>query len=77
LLPPFAIFALASSQTNYTNHFRYVLPAFPFLFIWVGRVAALVWPRSSVVGFSRFSPVHALSVSIRVHLWLNSAGNAV
>lgn len=31
--PPIAIFLLASSQTGLNHHFRYVLPAEPFLFV--------------------------------------------
>ncbi len=36
--PALAVFVLVSSQTGINHHFRYVLPALPFLFVWLGRV---------------------------------------
>ncbi len=39
LLPAAAIIGLVSSQTGFNHHVRYVLPAFPFIFISVSRVA--------------------------------------
>ncbi len=39
LLPAIAIIGLVSSQTGFNHHVRYVLPAFPFIFISVSRVA--------------------------------------
>ena len=41
LVPAAAILAAVSSQSSFNEHFRYVLPAFPFIFIWIGRVAAV------------------------------------
>jgi len=35
LLPALAVFAAASAQTGFNHHYRYVLPALPFLFVWV------------------------------------------
>jgi 4-amino-4-deoxy-L-arabinose transferase-like glycosyltransferase len=48
LLPAMALVVFVSSQTGFSRHFRYVLPAFPFLFIWIGSIApaALRRPRS-------------------------------
>lgn len=41
LLAPFAcVLMLVSSETDYTTHFRYVLPVLPYAFIWIGQVAA-------------------------------------
>jgi len=37
LLPAVAVFLLASFQHRYTTHFRYVLPAFGFAFVFMGR----------------------------------------
>jgi 4-amino-4-deoxy-L-arabinose transferase-like glycosyltransferase len=34
LFPAIVIFALVSSQTGFNEHFRYVLPSFPYFFIW-------------------------------------------
>ncbi len=38
LLPALAVFLLVSSQTAFSRHLRYILPALPFLFIWTGRL---------------------------------------
>jgi hypothetical protein len=49
LLAPLAvILALVSSQTGFNHHLRYVLPIFPFAFIWaskVARAAGFGWAR--------------------------------
>lgn len=42
LAPAVALLALVSSQTGLNHHMRYVLPAFPFVFIWVSKVARAV-----------------------------------
>ncbi len=43
LLVSFAvILLLVSSQTGFSIHFRYVLPAFPFLFIWTSKAMLLI-----------------------------------
>ena len=41
VLPPVLIFALVSSQTGFNHHMRYVLPAYPFLFIIAARTFTL------------------------------------
>jgi 4-amino-4-deoxy-L-arabinose transferase-like glycosyltransferase len=38
LAPPLVIVALVSSQTGFSHHLRYVLPAFPFGLIFIGRL---------------------------------------
>lgn len=43
LLAP-AVLVLVSSQTGFNHHLRYVLPAFPFAFIWIGKP----WGRADV-----------------------------
>ncbi|MEQ9409319.1 MAG: glycosyltransferase family 39 protein [Fuerstiella sp.] len=52
LLPALAVLLLASSATS-DKFLRYVLPIFPFLFIWAGRVTVWAhngrWIRSAVV----------------------------
>jgi len=40
-LPAVAIFALLSSQTGFSHHMRYLLPAYPFLFIIASRTISL------------------------------------
>ena len=41
LLPPLIIVVLVSSQTGFNHHLRYILPAFPFLFIWASKSVRL------------------------------------
>ena len=73
LAPAVAVIVLVSSQTGFNHHMRYVLPAFPFLFIWISKVGrafelgdrrvgaivafALVW----TVGSSLWVYPHSLS----------------
>src|SRR5205814_5761106 len=38
LAPAVSVVVLVSSQTGFNHHLRYVLPAFPFLFISVSKV---------------------------------------
>jgi 4-amino-4-deoxy-L-arabinose transferase-like glycosyltransferase len=42
LAPAIIIFVFVSSQTGFSRHFRYVLPAFPFILIWVSKVGILI-----------------------------------
>jgi hypothetical protein len=39
LVPAVVLGVFVSSQTGFSRHFRYTLPALPFLFIWIGGVA--------------------------------------
>jgi hypothetical protein len=41
LFPAITIFAVVSSQTGFSEHLRYVLPVFPFVFVWVSQIAAM------------------------------------
>jgi hypothetical protein len=41
LAPAIALFALVSSQTGFNRYFRYVVPALPFLYVFIGRLALL------------------------------------
>ena len=49
LAPAVGILWLVSSQTGFNHHLRYVLPAFPFLFIFAGRTALLLNSRWRLV----------------------------
>ncbi len=49
LLPAVGIFAAFSSLTRVNIGIRYVLPAFPFLFVLAGK-AALLWDRGRLAG---------------------------
>lgn len=37
-LPAALLFIVVSAETEFTTHLRYVLPAYPFLYIWVSRL---------------------------------------
>ncbi|NQT15405.1 MAG: glycosyltransferase family 39 protein [Planctomycetes bacterium] len=50
LLPALVLVVLVSSQTGISRHFRYLLPAFPFLFIWISKVACVAGRRPRTVG---------------------------
>jgi len=39
LAPAVVVFVFVSSQTGFSHTFRYVLPCFPFAFIWISKVA--------------------------------------
>lgn len=50
-LPPLAMVVLVSSQTGMTIHSRYLLPALPFVFIWISRVGrSLTLRHRNVIG---------------------------
>ncbi|MBC7078029.1 MAG: hypothetical protein H5T92_06975, partial [Synergistales bacterium] len=72
LAPIVVVIALVSSQTGFNHHMRYVLPAFPFAFIWaskVGKVFTLLsagWPRRMLGGMV----ASALSWSVASSLWI-------
>lgn len=74
-LPGIVIFGLVSSETDYNAHLRYILPAFPFGFLWCSRAARGVWTESSgaVVGdggvFCRRIVIAATIAMIVSSLW--------
>ena len=46
LLPGIALLVFVSSQTGFSVHSRYVIPALPFFFIWISKVGkAISWKR--------------------------------
>lgn len=50
LIPPLSVFVLVSSQTGFNHHFRYVLPCFPFVFVWIAyTVGPLFSHRSRMI----------------------------
>lgn len=42
LAPALAILWIVSSQTGFSCHMRYVLPLFPFLFVWISKVGKAI-----------------------------------
>jgi len=68
LLPPLCVIALVSSQTALNQHFRYVIPAFSFLFIWISQVAYKMQQRHLLIKIFVMSAVlWMISVSLRVY----------
>ncbi len=73
LAPAILVLILVSSQTGFNRYLRYVLPVFPFLFIWCSQIVTLSPPRKSESqvggGFVKasllqFLPLLALSATI-------------
>lgn len=67
LAPAVAVLALVSSQTGFNHNLRYVLPAFPFLFIWISKVARSFGKRELafsgvVIGLLGWSTISSLAV---------------
>jgi hypothetical protein len=46
LAPAVMVLVLVSSQTGFNRYLRYVLPIFPFLFVWMSQVATLLTPAA-------------------------------
>ena len=44
LAPAVVVLAVVSSQTGFSRYLRYVLPIFPFLFVWMSQAAQLLTP---------------------------------
>jgi len=53
--PAISVLALVSSQTGFNHHVRYALPALPFLFIWISRIALAFRLGHSKVVFAIFA----------------------
>lgn len=65
-LPGLAVLALVSSQTGYTHHLRYALPALPFLVVFTARLGRVAergprWIRTTVVGFAAWTAASTLA----------------
>ncbi|NQT14213.1 MAG: glycosyltransferase family 39 protein [Planctomycetes bacterium] len=67
LVMPAVVILLISSQTGFNKHLRYVLPAFPFLFIAISRIALVFrWNHRWIASIGML----ALTWSIGSSLWL-------
>ena len=67
LAPLLAVLVLVSSQTGFSHHLRYVLPIFPFGFIWISKAARAFefrhrWMAAAVAGALTWSVVSSLWV---------------
>ncbi|MBA3316111.1 MAG: glycosyltransferase family 39 protein [Planctomycetaceae bacterium] len=69
--PAVAVFCLVSSQTGFNHHFRYVLPALPFAFVLIGRLAggpvAVLQRRTRWIVAAAFGWMAAASLWIHPH----------
>jgi len=77
LAPPLVIFTVVSMKTGFNEHFRYVLPCFPFIFIWISRIAvcrlttALASLKFRAKGaLSSAAILGALTWSVTSSLWI-------
>jgi hypothetical protein len=67
LAPGVTLFVLASSQTGFSHHLRYVVPALPFLGVWISQVASgrsLSGGINWIGGLTRFMVATAFASSI-------------
>ncbi|MBI3838263.1 MAG: glycosyltransferase family 39 protein [Planctomycetia bacterium] len=68
LCPAVVILAFVSSQTGFSEHMRYVLPTFPFAFVWIGRLAPAFRGRHIVLaGTIACALVWSVGSSLRVY----------
>ncbi len=67
LAPLVVVLTLVSSQTGFNHHLRYVLPIFPFAFIWMSKVA-----RAFEFGHRKIAVIAAaaLAWSVGSSLWV-------
>ncbi len=67
LFPALGMLTFVSSQTGFSEHMRYVLPIFPFFFIWIGRIAVVLINQQRIV---RILAAAALAWSIGSSVWI-------
>lgn len=61
VVPAITVIALVSSQTGFNHHLRYVLPAFPFLFVFASQAVSVFRSRQGSV---RVLPIACLVATI-------------
>jgi hypothetical protein len=68
IAPIICILTLVSSQTGFNHHSRYVLPLFPFAFVWMSKVAQAVDRRAHVItGLASIAVVWTIASSLSVY----------
>lgn len=71
LILPLAIFAVVSSKTQFSAHMRYVLPTFPFVFIWAVGALGLCNQRLNLPSYKANGMQIPLAIPIVATLcWL-------
>lgn len=76
LLSAAAVLVLVSSQTGFNHHLRYVLPAFPFFFVWIGKLGPWLkrpghFKRGFVAAMLAWAVVSSLAVCPHSHSYFN------
>ena len=67
LAPAIVLISTASSFLVWTDHLRHIVPALPFIYIWLSRIASLEWPRHRLwLG----AATGALTASVLSSLWV-------
>jgi hypothetical protein len=51
LLPGISLLIFVSSQTGFSVHSRYIIPALPFFFIWISKVGKFFSQRKQILSF--------------------------
>ncbi|MCX7428745.1 MAG: glycosyltransferase family 39 protein [Planctomycetia bacterium] len=67
LAPAFVIFAVVSYKCEFTHHMRYILPCFPFAFIYISQLGRSLHRSSSQI---RFVVPVALAWSLASSMWV-------
>jgi hypothetical protein len=72
LAPGLAILIFVSSQTGFSIHSRYVIPALPFFFVWASKVGRVfqMRPRTRARQVLAVAVVMALAWSVTSSLWV-------
>ncbi|QDV18647.1 hypothetical protein Pan153_33070 [Gimesia panareensis] len=65
LIPAVSIFVLVSSHTGFSEHYRYILPVMPFLFIWISSVT--LWKMTVPITIARIAICGAVLSSMWVY----------
>ena len=68
LLPGIVLLAFVSSQSGFSVHSRYVIPALPFFFIWISKVGkAISWKRPVFSTIATILLIWSVSSSLWVY----------
>jgi 4-amino-4-deoxy-L-arabinose transferase-like glycosyltransferase len=65
--PAAIILTFVSSQTGFSEHMRYVLPIFPFVFVWIGRIVTGLGRKKWIIAGATTT---ALAWSIASSMWI-------
>jgi hypothetical protein len=81
LAPAIATLIFISSQTGINRHFRYALPIFPFLYVWLSSLALLYRsphaPREESLSAKPSRLLHFLPALLVALAWLSAIGHSL